>query len=140
MPSSRSKYPRGVKSRITLAIPVGCQLACSDNTGAKVLNVIAVYWNTGKLNRLPAACIGDSVLVSVRKGEPEMRRKLHKALIIRQRKPWRRTDGTFLYCEDNATVLINSRGRLLGSAIGGPLTKEVADQYPNIAATACAIL
>ncbi len=140
MPNHRKYHSRGIKSRITLAIPVGCQLACSDNSGAKVLNVIAVYWTTGKLNRLPSASIGDLVLVSVRKGEPEMRRKLLTAVIIRQRKPWRRSDGTFIYCEDNAAVIVNWRGEPSGSAIGGPLTREVADEYPRIASTACAVL
>ncbi len=130
----------GIKHRITLAIPVGCQIPCTDNSGAKVLNVISVYSNHGTLNRLPSGAIGDVLLVSVRKGKPDMKKKLVQAVIIRQRKPWRRIDGTYVYCEDNASVIINIRGDPKGSAITGPVAKECGDLYPKLASNASAVL
>ncbi len=42
------------------------------------------------------------------------------AVICRQRKPWRRRDGVFLYFEDNAGVIVNPKGEMKGSAITGP--------------------
>jgi large subunit ribosomal protein L23e len=42
------------------------------------------------------------------------------AVICRQRKPWRRRDGVFLYFEDNAGVIVNAKGEMKGSAINGP--------------------
>jgi large subunit ribosomal protein L23e len=42
------------------------------------------------------------------------------AVICRQRKPWRRRDGMFLYFEDNAGVIVNAKGEMKGSAINGP--------------------
>ena len=80
------------------------------------------------------------MLVSVRKGKPEMRKKTFQAVIIRQRKPWRRTDGTFVYCEDNAGVIINPKGDPKGSAINGPVAKECGDLYPKIVSNASAVL
>ena len=65
----------GTKMRISLAIPVGAKLACADHSGAKILNVIAAYRISGVLNRLPTASIGDCILVSVRRGKPELRKK-----------------------------------------------------------------
>ena len=119
----------GIKHRMTLAIPVGCQIPCTDNSGAKLLNVISVFGNHGTLNRLPDATVGDLVLASVRKGKPELRKKLVKAVVIRQRKPWRRLDGSFIYCEDNACVVVKDNGDPKGTAINGPVAKECGEIY-----------
>merc|ERR1711862_838953 len=122
----------GTKMRISLAIPTGAKLACADHSGAKILNVIAAYRISGVLNRLPTASIGDCILVSVRRGKPELRKKVVPSVIIRQRKPWRRADGIFVHCEDNAAILINPKGEVKGSAITGPITKECANYGQNL--------
>ena len=44
-------------------------------------------------------------MATVKKGKPELRKKVMPAVIVRQSKPWRRTDGVFLYFEDNAGVV-----------------------------------
>lgn len=46
------------------------------------------------------------------------------AVVVRQRKSWRRKDGVFLYFEDNAGVIVNPKGEMKGSAITGPVAKE----------------
>lgn len=73
----------GTKMKITLAIPNLAQIACCDNSGAKILNVFGVDRIRGVLNRYPAASIGDIMLVSVRKGKPELRKKKMKAVLVR---------------------------------------------------------
>jgi large subunit ribosomal protein L23e len=113
---------------------------CGDNTGAKNLYVIAVSGIGARLNRLPAAAVGDYVLASVKKGKPELRKKVHPAVVIRQRKAWRRKDGTFIYFEDNAGVIVNPKGEMKGSAITGPVAKECADLWPRIASAANSIV
>ena len=130
----------GIKHRVTRGIPVGCQLPCADNSGAKTLNIIAVHRHHAKLNRLPSAGIGDVLLVSVRKGKPELKKKPILAVVVRQRKSWRRMDGNFIYCEDNAGVIINNKGETKGSSINGPVAKECADLFPKISANAPAVL
>jgi large subunit ribosomal protein L23e len=67
--------PACVKLKITRAIPVGAQIPCVDNSGAKLLNVISVYFTGSRLNRLPSATLGDMMLVSVRQGKPELKKK-----------------------------------------------------------------
>ncbi|KAK6028094.1 ribosomal protein L14p/L23e [Ostertagia ostertagi] len=59
-----------------------------------------------------------------------------QAVVIRQRKSFRRKDGTFIYFEDNAGVIVNNKGEMKGSAITGPVAKECADLWPRIAANA----
>ena len=78
-------------------------------SGAKNLYIIAVGGIRGRLNRLPAAASGDMVLATVKKGKPELRKKVMPAVVIRQRKTFRRKDGTFLYFEDNAGVIVNNK-------------------------------
>merc|ERR1712084_196820 len=93
----------------------------------------------GRLNRLPAACPGDMVLATVKKGKPELRKKVMPAVVVRQRKTWRRKDGVFIYFEDNAGVIVNDKGEMKGSAIQGPVAKECAEAWPKIASCAPAI-
>jgi hypothetical protein len=63
----------GSKFRMALGLPVGAVMNCADNTGAKNLYVISVCGIKGRLNRLPAAGVGDMVLATVKKGKPELR-------------------------------------------------------------------
>merc|ERR1712166_1282036 len=77
-----------------------------------------------KLKRFPAGSVGDMFLASVKKGKPELRKKVLQAVIIRQRKAIRRREGHFLYFEDNAGVIVNPKGEMKGSGITGPVAKE----------------
>ena len=78
---------------------------CCDNSGARNLYIISVKGIGARLNRLPAGGVGDMVMATVKKGKPELRKKVMPAVIVRQSKPWRRADGVFLYFEDNAGVV-----------------------------------
>lgn len=78
---------------------------CADNSGARNLYIIAVKGIGARLNRMPAGGVGDMVMATVKKGKPELRKKVHPAVIVRQAKPWKRFDGVFLYFEDNAGVV-----------------------------------
>ncbi|KAH8554737.1 60S ribosomal protein L23 [Umbelopsis sp. PMI_123] len=123
----------GNKYRMTLGMPVGAVMNSADNSGAKNLYIIAVRGIKGRLNRLPAAAPGDMIVATVKKGKPELRKKVMPAVVVRQRKAWRRRDGVFLYFEDNAGVIVNPKGEMKGSAITGPVAKECADLWPRIA-------
>ncbi|XP_060047877.1 large ribosomal subunit protein uL14-like [Erinaceus europaeus] len=90
----------------------------------------------GRLNRLPAAGVGDMVMATVKKGKPELRNKVHPVVVIRPQKSYQRTDGVFLYFEDNAGVIVNNKGEMKASALTGPVVKECADLWPRIASSA----
>ena len=89
----------GNKFRMSLGLPVAATVNCADNTGAKNLYIISVKGIKGRLNRLPSACVGDMVMATVKKGKPDLRKKVLPAVIVRQRKPWRRKDGVYMYFE-----------------------------------------
>jgi ribosomal protein L14 len=98
---------------------------CADNSGARNLYIISVKGIGARLNRLPAGGVGDMVMATVKKGKPELRKKVHPAVIVRQAKPWKRFDGVFLYFEDNAGV-VRGYGRASGRA-GHRLTEDCSD-------------
>ncbi|KAB2021880.1 hypothetical protein ES319_D07G170700v1 [Gossypium barbadense] len=102
----------GNKFRMSLGLPVAATVNCADNTGAKNLYIISVKGIKGRLNRLPSACVGDMVMATVKKGKPDLRKKVLPAVIVRQRKPWRRKDGVYMYFEDNAGVIVNPKGEM----------------------------
>lgn len=125
---------------VTRGLEKGSRITCADNTGARELKVISVSGYHGTLNRHPKAGLGDEITVSVTKGTPEMRRQVIEAVIIRQRKPIRRPDGTRVKFEDNAAVLIDDAGDPRGTEIKGPIAREVAERFGSIASTATMIL
>eukprot|EP00112_Aurelia_sp_Birch-Aquarium-sp1_P022869 Seg66.6 transcript_id=Seg66.6/GoldUCD/mRNA.D3Y31 product="60S ribosomal protein L23" pseudo=true protein_id=Seg66.6/GoldUCD/D3Y31 len=139
MSAKRAGGGAGSKFKISTAVPVGAVINCADNTGAKNLFCIAVKAIRGRLNRLPAAASGDMFMASVKKGKPELRKKVMPAVVIRQRKPYRRKNGVFIYFEDNAGVIVNVKGEMKGSAITGPVSKECAELWPRIASNAGSI-
>lgn len=57
-------------------------------------------------------------------------------VVLRQRKGWRRKEGSNIRFEDNAGVIVNPKGEMKGSAISGPVAKECADLWPRIASNA----
>ena len=140
----RSKRGRGGsmgnKFRTTLGLCVGSVMNCADNSGAKNLYIISVKGIKGRLNKLPGATVGNMVMATVKKGKPDLRKKVFPAIMIRQRKPFRRKDGLVLYFEDNAGVIVNPKGEMKGSAITGPVAKECADLWPRIASAANSIM
>jgi large subunit ribosomal protein L23e len=50
-------------------------MSCADNSGARNLYIISVKGIGARLNRLPAAGVGDMVMATVKKGKPELRKK-----------------------------------------------------------------
>lgn len=65
----------GNKLKMTLGLPVGAVMSCADNSGARNLYIISVKGIGARLNRLPAAGVGDMVMATVKKGKPELRKK-----------------------------------------------------------------
>mmetsp|Transcript_101259 Transcript_101259/g.179916 ORF Transcript_101259/g.179916 Transcript_101259/m.179916 type:complete len:139 (-) Transcript_101259:52-468(-) len=127
------------KLRMAQGLSVATLMNCADNSGAKNLYIVAVVGIGGRLNKLPNCSPGDLVLCSVKKGKPELRKKMLKGVVIRQKKAWRRREGVFVYFEDNAGVIVNDKGEMKGSAIQGPVAKECAELWPKIASCAPAI-
>jgi len=134
--ATRGRSPiRPIRSLIT-----GSSLVCADNTGAKELEIISVIGYKGTLRRYPSAGIGDMIVASVKKGKPDIRKTIVKAVIIRQRKEYKRLDGMRVKFDDNAAVIVTPEGMPKGSEIKGPVAKEAAEKWIRLSGIANMIL
>ena len=129
-----------MNAEVTQGLEKGSLLSCADNTGARELKVVSIAGYSGTKNRHPKAGLGDRVTVSVTKGTPEMRRQVLEAVIIRQRKPIRRPDGTRVKFEDNAAVVVDENEDPRGTELKGPIAREVAERFGTIASAATMIV
>lgn len=99
------------------------KLLVADNTGAKILGVIEIL--KGSHHRF--AALGDVVVASVKGAEPgkEVKKKdVVRAVIVRQRKPFRREDGSYVRFDENAAVIVDGFNPR-GNRIFGPIPREL---------------
>lgn len=112
----------------------------ADNTGAKRLRVIHIYG--GSKRRF--ARIGDIVGAVVDGAEPNGLVKdseYVRVLLVRTRKEFRRTDGSYIRFDDNAGVIIDKEGNPRGTRIFGPIAREIKDKgYNKIVSLAMEVL
>ncbi len=125
---------KAVSARITRALPVGCLVETCDNSGAKIIKVFSVKGLKTRKGRNPAASVGDMVIASVIKGKPDMRKQVVFAVIVRQKKEYRRLDGIRIKFEDNsAVVLKDDKGNPKGTLFKGAIAKEACERWPAVA-------
>lgn len=99
----------------------------ADNSGARTVGLIKVI-HQGKSD---AAQLGDVIVVSVKSAIPRATvkaKEISRAVIVRQRKPFRRKDGSTIRFDDNAVVLINPDNTPRGTRIFGPVARELRDR------------
>ena len=124
---------QAVKARITRGLPMGSKIATCDNSGAKIIKMFSVKGHKTVKGRIPAAGVGDLVMASVIKGRPDMRKQVVFAVIVRQKKEYRRPDGTRIKFEDNsAVVLKDDKGNPKGTIFKGPIAKEACERWPGV--------
>lgn len=140
---SRAVSAVGILERrpdIPRTINVGSEIQCADNSGAQILKIIQVHGVKTRLKRHPCAAVGDLVSVTVKKGPIDLRKKVLHAVIIRQKKPYRRPDGAWITFEDTAAVLVTPEGDMKATEIKGPVAREAAERWPRIANAASIIV
>lgn len=111
----------------------------ADNSGAKIARVFKVLG--GSKRRY--AELGDVVVVSVQTAEPRKpvkKKDVYRAVVVRQRKPYRRANGSYIRFDDNAVVLIEKQGKEMGpkgNRVFGPVPRDLVERgWQNIASIA----
>ena len=102
------------------------RLTVADNSGAKEVLCIRVLGGTGKRY----ATIGDKIIVTVKNALPSGNIKkgtVSKAVVVRTKKEIRRNDGSYIRFDDNAVVLLNAAGEMIGTRIFGPVARELRE-------------
>jgi large subunit ribosomal protein L14 len=129
------------KANITNGLQVGSYLETCDNSGAKLVKIISVMRQKTVKGRVPGAGVGDMTLAAVKKGRPDMRKQVVFAVIVRQKKAYRRPDGTRIKFEDNAVVVLkDDKGNPKGTIFKGPVAKEACARWPGIAKLASIVV
>jgi len=108
------------------------RLKVADNSGAREIMCIRVLG--GSKRRY--AEIGDVIVASVKKADPRRpvkKKDVVRAVIVRQRKPFRRKDGSYIYFDENAAVILDGV-MPKGGRIFGPIPREIKQRgYAKIA-------
>ena len=116
------------------------RLAVADNSGAKEVLCIRVLGGTKRRY----ASIGDQIVVTVKNALPAGNIKkgsVTRAVVVRTRKEVRRNDGSYIRFDDNAVVLLNQAGEMIGTRIFGPVARELREkQYMKIVSLAPEVL
>jgi len=120
-------------------IQFGTNLKVADNTGAKSIRVIKVLGGT----RHRYARIGDTIVASVKLAEPRKaikKKEIVRAVIIRQKKAYRRDDGSYIRFDDNAAVIVVGK-EPRGNRIFGPVPRELKERgYDRVISLATEVL
>ncbi len=116
------------------------RLAVADNSGAKEVLCIRVLGGTKKRY----ASIGDQIIVTVKNAMPSGNIKkgtVSRAVVVRTKKEIRRNDGSYIRFDDNAVVILNAAGEMVGTRIFGPVARELRDkQFMKIVSLAPEVL
>jgi len=125
---------KAISAKPTRALNLGAYMTASDNSGAKIVKLVGVKKGKSKKGRQGYAKIADWVKVSVRKGIPDMKGKVFDAVIIRQKKEYRRKTGERVAFEDNAVAILkDEKGNPKGTQIKGAIAREVLERWPSVA-------
>lgn len=125
---------KAISARATRGLNIGANMVAADNSGAKIVRLVGIKKGKGTKGRQSSAKISDWVKVSIRKGIPDMKGKVFDAVLIRQRKPYRRLNGERVAFEDNAVAILkDEKGNPKGTQIKGPVAREVMERWPTVA-------
>ena len=131
---------KAISARATAGLNLGAIVISADNSGAKIVKIVSVKKSKAKKKKQVNAKISDWVKVSVKKGIPDMKGKVFDAVIIRQKKSYRRLNGERIAFEDNAVAILkDEKGNPKGTQIKGPIAREVQERWPQVAKIASII-
>ncbi|MFH1585742.1 MAG: uL14 family ribosomal protein [archaeon] len=130
-----------VSARTTAGLNLGAKMIAADNSGAKIVRLVSVKKGKGRKKKQGRAKVADWVKVSIRKGIPDMKGKVFDAVIVRQKKSWRRLTGERIAFEDNAVAILkDEKGNPKGTQIKGPIAREVQERWPSVAKIASIVV
>jgi len=130
-----------ITARGTRALLIGSYVVVADNSGARIAKIVGVKHGKSKKGRQQYAKIADYVKVSARAGKPDMIGVVFDAVVIRQKKPYRRNTGERVAFEDNAVALLkDEKGDPKGTQIKGPVAREVHERWQQVAKIAQYVL
>ena len=124
---------KALSAKVSRGLNLGAVVHAAGNSGALLLRVVSVKRGKIRKKTQQYAKLGDHVKVSVRKGIPEMKGKVFDAVIVRQKKPYRRLTGERICFADNAAAILkDDKGNPKATQIKGAVAKEVSERWPSV--------
>jgi large subunit ribosomal protein L14 len=108
-------------------IQMGTILSVADNSGAKKIACIRSFGGDAP----QIAQLGDIITASVKEASPGgtiKKKKVVKAVIVRQKKEYRRKDGSYIRFDENAAVIVKDDREPVGTRVFGPVARELRDR------------
>ena len=131
---------KAISAKPTRGLNIGSYLEAIDNSGARIVKIVGVKQSKTKKGRQVYAKIGDQVKISVRKGDPKMKGQVFDAVVVRQRRSWRRLTGERVCFSDNAVALLkDDKGNPKGTQIKGAIAREIQERWKEVAKIASII-
>lgn len=131
---------KAISSKATRGLNIGSILEACDNSGARICKIVSVKRAKTRKGRQVYAKVADWVKVSVRKGDPKMKGEVFDAVLVRQKKPWRRKTGERICFSTNAVALLkDEKGNPKGTQIKGPIAREIQERWKEVAKIAAIV-
>ncbi len=131
---------KAVTGNVTRGLNIGSVLEAADNSGARIVKIVSVKGGRSRKGRQVFARVADWVKVSVRKGDPKMKGEVFDAVIIRQKRSWKRPNGENVCFSDNAVALLkDEKGNPKGTQIKGPVAREVQERWKEVSKIASTV-
>ncbi len=102
------------------------KLKVADNSGAKMIQCFRVLGGTRKRY----AKLGEIIVASVKEAEPRSlvkKKEIVRAVIVRQKYPFRRSDGTYIRFDENAAIILDGK-EMKATRVSGPIAREVREK------------
>lgn len=131
---------KGLSTKVSKSLIPSTRLTCADNSGAYEIMIINKLGKAGKKGRLAKSGIGDLVICSVKRGNPQYVKKIVRAVIVRQKQPIRRASGMRVKFEDNAAILMTDANLPVGTEVKGPIAREVVERFIKVAEVASMVV
>ncbi|MEI6058489.1 MAG: uL14 family ribosomal protein [archaeon] len=131
---------KAITARATRGLNLGSVVEACDNSGARIVKITGVKKMKSSKGKQTPVRIADWVKVSVRKGDPKMKGEIFDAVVVRQKKPWKRNTGERVCFTDNAVVLLkDDKGNPKGTQVKGPVAREIQERWKEVSKLASVI-
>jgi large subunit ribosomal protein L14 len=125
---------KAISAKATRGLNIGSLVEAADNSGARIVRIVSVKKGKSTKKRQQYAKIADWVKVSVRKGKADMKGEVFDAVIVRQKRIYRRKNGERIAFSDNAVALLkDEKGNPKGTQIKGPIAREIQERWGSVA-------
>ncbi len=124
---------KAISAKATRGLNIGSIVVAADNSGAYAVKIVSIKKGKTSKKRQGYAKIADWVKVSVRKGKPGVKGEVFNAVVVRQKRAYRRLTGERIMFSDNAVALLkDEKGNPKGTQIKGPIAREAQERWKSV--------